>query len=99
MYRLIIGEISQKRKSKWNSGDKDPRSVLENNLYEKECTIGTLTAAACAFHDEIQIDWGTFAWKAFKSDIKRFFKRRGISEEELAPFDEFKEYGVVYIDN
>ena len=99
MYKLIIGEINEKRKDNWQEIDKDMRSILSKELYEKECTIGTLTAAAGAFHDEVQIDWGTFAWKAFKTDIKSFFKKRGIAEEHLEPFDEFKEYGVVYIDN
>ena len=99
MYKLIIGEINEKRKNDWHGVNKDMRSILSKELFEKECSIGTLTAAAGAFHDEVQIDWGTFAWKAFKTDIKSFFKKRGIPEEHLEPFDAFKEYGVVYIDN
>lgn len=99
MYRIIIGEISEKRKSEWNNGDVSVNKVLENKLFEKDCTIDTLSTAAKTFRDEVQLDWGTFAWKAFKSEIKRFFQKKGIPKKELESFDPFKEYGVVYIDD
>lgn len=98
MYEIIIGEISEGRKKDWFENDSDPQAVLKETILKKECSIATLSAAAKIFHDEVQIDWGCFAWKAFKSDLRKFFKRKGLPEAELAPFDEFKEYGVVYID-
>lgn len=98
MYKIIIGEINRRRHEQWDQEIKDTNSILETKIYESDCTMGTLPMAARTFHDEIQIDWGSFAWKAFKSEIKRFFKKKGIPEAELRPFDEYKEYGVVYID-
>lgn len=91
-------QINRHRHEQWDQEIKDTNSVLETKIYESDCTMGTLPMAACTFHDEIQIDWGSFAWKAFKSEIKRLFKKKGIPEAELQPFDEYKEYGVVYID-
>lgn len=98
MYRIIIGEISRHNRENWQQITDDPDNILETKIYEGQCNMSTLQAAGRAFHDEIQINWGSFAWKAFKSEIRHFFKRKGIPEAELQPFDEFKEYGVVYID-
>lgn len=97
MYKIMIGEIDKKHNENWGN-NKSVEKMLEPIIVEKECNIGTLSQAARIFHNEEQIDWGIFAWKAFKSDIKRFFKKKGIPGKELEPFDEYKEYGVVYVD-
>lgn len=99
MYRILIGEINKRQKDKWESMNSDTDRVIEPVILERNCDMGTLTLASKVFHDEVQLDWGTFAWKAFKSELKRFFRKKGIPEEELEPFDAFKEYGVVYIDD
>lgn len=98
MYRIIIGELSEEKKKKWDTGGIEVSSALERMIFKADCNIGTLPIAAKSFHDEVQIDWGSFAWKAFKSEIRRFFRRKGISEKELRKFDPYKEYGVIYID-
>lgn len=98
MYKLMIGEICEKRLNDWRSNDPDAAAILKNIMFETDCSMGTLPIAGKNFHDEVQIDWGSFAWKAFRSELKKFFKRKGLPEAELAPFDEYKEYGVVYID-
>lgn len=98
MYEILIGEISRSRKSKWDNGSTDPSSVISKILYSGSCTMGTLQDASKYFHDEIQVDWGCFAWKAHKCELLKFFRRKGYSIEELDSFDPFKEYAVVYID-
>lgn len=98
MYKIMIGEISKRYNENWDNNTSID-NMLEPIIVEKDCDIGTLPMAARLFHNEIQIDWGIFAWKAFKSDIKQFFRKKGISEKELDSFDPYKEYGVVYIDN
>lgn len=98
MYELLIGEISPDRKTKWDNGSVDPYSVLDKTLFSGLCTMGALQEAGKCFHDEIQVNWGCFAWKAGKCELKRFFKRKGYSPRELDSFDDFKEYAVVYID-
>lgn len=98
MYELLIGEISKNRTSKWDNGSKNPYEVLKQTMYRGECTMGTLQEAAQCFHDELQIDWGAFAWKASKADLMRFFRRKGYPLDALDPFSDYKLYGVVYID-
>jgi len=99
MYRIMIGEINKDQKTAWENMNVNADKVLDPIMFEKDCSIGTLSLASKTFHNEEQLDWGAFAWKASKSDIKRFFRKKGISENELEAFDEYKEYGVVYIDN
>ncbi len=99
MYKILFGIISSKRRRNWNDRDEDPYKVLDECLYERECSIGTLPSAGKAFRDEVQIDWGSYAWKAKKREIRRFFRRKGYPEEVLEKFDSDEEYGVVYIDS
>ena len=98
MYELIIGEINPNRKVRWDNGNTDPYSVIDRTLFSGNCTIGTLQEAAKCFYDEIQVDWGCFAWKTRKDELLRFFKRKGYHLEQIEKLDEFKEYAVVYID-
>lgn len=98
MYKIVIGEINEAYNGEWIGSNDSADDVINPVLIEKDCDIGTLPLAAKLFRDETQLDWGIFAWKAFKSDISRFFKRKGIPDKELESFDSYKEYGVVYID-
>ena len=98
MYEILIGELSKDRKLKWDNGLTDPYSVVEKAMYSGSCTMGTLQEAGKYFRDEIQVDWGCFAWKARKCELMKFFRRKGYPVEELEQFDPFKEYAVVYID-
>ena len=99
MYKLKIGEISRECNRDWFISSMEVDEMLEPVLIEKDCTMAALPLAAKTFRDEVQLDWGTFAWKAFKSELRKFFRKKGIPEKELEAFDEYKEYGVVYIDN
>jgi hypothetical protein len=94
----MIGEINKARTADWqNSTAKD--RIIDPIIVERACDMGTLSLAAKTFREEVQLDWGTFAWKAFKDEIRRFFKKKGLPEAELEPLDAYKEYGVMYIDN
>jgi len=98
MYELLIGEISEDRKRKWDNGKTNPYTVIDKILYSGSCTMGTLESAGKYLRSEIQVDWGCFAWKARKCELMKFFRRKGYPVEELDGFDDFKEYAVVYID-
>ena len=98
MYEILIGEISKSRKSKWDNGSTDPYAVLSKVLYSGRCTMGTLQEAGNHFRNEIQVDWGCFAWKARKCELMKFFKRKGYPIDEIKSLDDFKEYAIVYID-
>ena len=99
MYKIKIGEISRQHNEGWLNNNETKEQILDTVLVEKECDMGTLSLAAKTFRDEVQLDWGVFAWKAFKSDIKKLFRRKGFCESDIEELDPYKEYGVVYIDN
>ena len=98
MYEILIGEISDDRNQKWDNGETDPYTVINKTMFSGQCTISTLQEAGKYFYDEIQVDWGCFAWKARKCELMRFFRRKGYPLSELEHFDIYKEYAVVYID-
>lgn len=99
MYSVYYGEISKERKEKWDNGEENPYNVLMWRKQISGCSgQHFIYIARRLFKDEIQIDWGSFAWKAMKEDI---FK---LKEEWNAEFDDEKilkediEYGVVFIE-
>lgn len=98
MYKLIIGEIKGEKIKNWQSENKDLYDFLEYEIIKQRCRMGTLPKAAKAFRDEVQLDWGTFVWRASKPELLSFFKKYGYSEEKIHGLDDFKEYGVVYLD-
>lgn len=99
MYEIIIGEISDERKIGWKKLTSKPEEVLEKTLFRSPCRMSTLQSAAESFRNEIQLDWGSFAWKARKQELIKFFKKHGYPKDLLADLDGIKTYGVVYIDH
>lgn len=99
MYEIIIGELSEERKVGWKELDVDPDEVLEKTLFRSQCRMGTLSSAADSFRNEIQLNWGSFAWKAKKKDLIKFFKKHKYPKDILSDLDSVKTYGVVYIDH
>lgn len=99
LYRIYYGEISKTRKENWDNGETNPYAVLEwtknISIYDWVAFLGT---ARKYFADEIQIDWGSFAWKAKMQDIlnlKRDLYANVEGEKELKADTE---YGVVFIE-
>ena len=64
VFRVYYGEISESRKENWDNGEKNPYDVLvSNKKISGYDWMSFLTIARKCLKDEIQIDWGSFAWK------------------------------------
>ncbi len=99
MYEIKIGEITNEAKKNWHSAYKNDIQIIEDKICEYQCNMSTLEIASKCFHDEIQLDWGKFAWKGRKTEIKVFFKITGYNKKILDKIKPRKEYGIVYIDD
>ena len=87
------------RKQQWNSPDDDPYEVLEkNNSIRAGNWIEFFEYAKTHLSDEIQVDWGSFAWKCKGEDLLQMNRDICWSMENTDSIQPDKEYGVVFIE-
>lgn len=96
-----FGELSEERKNKWDNDNHNPYKVLKTSNRVSGGGWDILHAANKYFNNKLQIDWGSFAWKCTKSELKRFlqdkhFEIDGIKNVDILSDD--KEYGIVFIE-
>ena len=72
MCSAYFGELCDKRKSKWDNGDTNPYEVLDKPISLDGKGHDLLDAGNRYFHEQVQIDWGSFAWKCSAEEIIRF---------------------------
>ena len=100
-YCFLYGEISEAGKQVWDGKEISPFDILSKNR-DIKCIGSWMDALGWARKDlreEVQVDWGSFAWKCFGRDLQKLAERkpRCVIEdfEDIAPE---KEYGVVFIE-
>lgn len=99
MYSVYYGELSEARKEKWNNGEDNPYDILvKNKKISGYDWIKFLSIARQILKEEIQIDWGSFAWKGSKDDILKLKKEWRAKLEDEKFLKEDIEYGVVFIE-
>lgn len=99
VFRVYYGEISESRKENWDNGEENPYDVLVSNKKISGYDWMSFFAIARTYlKEEIQIDWGSFAWKGCKSDILKLKKDWHAKLEDETFLKEDVEYGVVFIE-
>ena len=100
MYKLIVGRISAERQADWFHSDDNPYAVWDGDaLIQLICTIGTPSAADEYFRDQVDVDWGSVAWKANKNELTSFFRSRNFNVSALQVLNPGTDYAVVFIEN
>ena len=99
MYKVLVGNISQKRREDWFVADRNPYAVWEGKaLAEEVCTGGVWAKADEWLRDRVDIDWGSVAWKANKEELTRFFAACGLEKRKLKGLDPNTQYAVVFLE-
>ena len=97
MYEYRIGIMSEKSQKDWKAAE-DPFDVISQVIYSQYCTLGYDHTLSRYFHDRIQVDWGSFAWKATLSEVKNFFFKKHLDYDLVRDLDPDEEYAVVFIE-
>lgn len=101
VHQTYYGEISDEWKQDWGDAGEDPFQVLrKNNDFKCGDWETFFQLAPEVFTDEVQVDWGSFAYKATKDMLIEMRKR---SHGACRVRDESKLqdgviYGVVFIE-
>ena len=99
VFIVCYGEISESRKENWDNGEENPYDVLvANKKISGYDWMSFLASARTYLKEEIQIDWGSYAWKGCKSDILKLKKDWHAKLEDETFLEEDVEYGVVFIE-
>lgn len=72
MCSAYFGELSEERKINWYHNDENPYGVLVSPIFLERKGHRLLDVGNKYFHDRIQIDWGSFAWKCNPEEILKF---------------------------
>lgn len=97
VYEIKVGAIKPDKLEAWNEKS-NPYDVLDDwkNINQIDW-VAFLRAARSLFTDEVQLDWGSYAYKATKEQLKQ------LTEEYKAKIEGFDELpdenlGVVFIE-
>ena len=97
MSSIFYGEIKENQLRSWPE-NKNPYDILvENNRIEKLGGWEFLEIANKLFLDEVQVDWGSFAYKCTKNQLKKLKDQTGC-EINLETLKIGKIYGIVFIE-
>ena len=100
-YRFYFGEISDTGRKAWDDMEMSPFDVLKKNRHIDlhASWLDAMSWARRNLHDEIQVDWGSFAWKCTGKDLLDLKKNKPSCDiESYDDIDPDKEYGVVFIE-
>jgi hypothetical protein len=95
---VFYGEIKDDRLISWNENH-DPYDILkENHRVEKLSGWSFLDIAEKLFSDEVQVDWGSFAYQCTKEQLCELGRRTNC---EIVRIDELQPgvvYGIVFVE-
>ena len=74
MCSAYFGELCEERKKNWHCDGTNPYEVLVAPVTLERKGHKLLDVGNKYFHDRIQVDWGSFAWKCNAEEIIRFLE-------------------------
>lgn len=98
MSSIFYGEIKEDKLQTW-SENRNPYDILvENNRVERLGGWDFLFIAKELFTDEVQIDWGSFAYKCTRKQLQKLISEMKCVIPKIQELDPDKVYGIVFIE-
>ena len=100
-HRFYYGTITETGKKAWDDVEMSPFDILEKNrdINLRASWLDAFGWARKNLRDEIQVDWGSFAWKCTGKNLLQLKEDKPRSDiEDLEMIEPDKEYGVVFIE-
>lgn len=97
-YYIDYGEIKEENQNRWTELS-EPFEILawRESLHTHDWVRFLRDAREC-FSDEVTIDWGSYAWKATKSQLLSWECRIGNSIDNRERLKDGITYGVVFVE-
>ena len=101
MVNNYVGELTDYARENWKTME-EPFNVLQTEHKEQLWGVDWIEFRGWAdvhFKEEVQVDWGSFAWKCDKKGIIEMYEHFGLEIPEfIEQLDPDKEYGAVMIE-
>ena len=98
MYKMIVGEIGSMRKEKWDLKNDNPYAVWDGKPFAAEnCRISALSSADYCLRNQVDVDWGSVAWKGNAREIGRLFEAERLDASGLKDLKPEKDYAVLFL--
>ena len=98
MSSIFYGEIKEDKLKTW-SENRNPYDILvENNRVERLGGWDFLFIAKDLFTDEVQVDWGSFAYKCTRKQLQKSVSEMKCEIPKIQELDPDKVYGIVFIE-
>ena len=96
---VYYGELTDEWKNNWGAGD-EPYDMLKkyNQISFGGDGMGIFSWAKEHCSDEVQVDWGSYAWKCRGEELIRLSRKKSNYVQDAELIDPEKEYGVVFIE-
>lgn len=95
---IYYGEIRSDKLETWGS-NKEPHEILVSNIeIHRLGGCDFLQHAKHIFSDEVQVDWGSFAYKCTKDQLSELAQITKCEIPKLDCLDETIIYGIVFIE-
>lgn len=98
MSTIYYGIIREDKKISWNQ-NRDPYKILEHNIEINR--LGGwkfLDLSKKLFYGEVQVDWGSFAYKCRKQQLVELSRITNCEIPYLNELKEQQEYGIIFIE-
>ena len=93
MSSIFYGEIKEDKLKTW-SENRNPYDILvENNRVERLGGWDFLFIAKDLFTDEVQVDWGSFAYKCTRKQLQKLVSEMKCEIPKIQELDPDKVYG------
>ena len=93
MSSIFYGEIKEDKHKTW-SENRNPYDILvENNRVERLGGWDFLFIAKDLFTDEVQVDWGSFAYKCTRKQLQKLVSEMKCEIPKIQELDPDKVYG------
>ena len=98
MSSVFYGEIKEDKFQTWFE-NRDPYDILvENSRVERLGGWDFLFIAKELFKDEVQVDWGSFAYKCTRKQLQKLIGATKCVIPKIQELDPDKVYGIVFIE-
>ena len=98
MSSIFYGEIKEERLNSWSENENPYDILKENNRINSLSGWDFLEVAKKLFTDEVQVDWGSFAYKFTKEQLRKLMQKTHCEIEKFEQLDTDQIYGIVFIE-
>lgn len=98
MSSIFYGEIKEERLKNWTANGNPYDILTENNRIYRLGGWDFLEVSQKLFTGEVQVDWGSFAYKCTKEQLRKLMQKTHCEIEKFEQLDSDQIYGIVFIE-